>query len=306
MKIFLLKLILFSCCFFLFDKLFIPVMNYSPQIQKDKRIESMINGEINKKLIVLGSSRGARNVIASGLESATGMSAYNLSYPGSDIEFHEFILRSLLKFNKPPKAVLLVVDDPSELLPSESITFRYESLYPYVKYPHIIEEMVRRKEKNRLLAELLILYRMNSSNFNFRKINFTPYDSLMKCGSMPVSFISDSNLKFDEARIHYNKENEVPEKIVAFQKLNMLCTENNIKLIIVFPPNYKNYSTAFEQRIRELSRKEVLFYVYNSNNPVYRNKNYYADENHLVLEGSKKFTAEIASYISSSKLGHPQ
>ncbi len=275
-------------------------MNYSPQIQKDRRIEYMLNGQINKKLIVLGSSRGARNVIASDLESATGMSAYNLSYPGSDIEFHEFILRSLLKFNKPPKAILLVVDDSSELMPSESITFRYESLYPYVKYPHIIEEMTRRKEQNQLVAELLILYRMNSSNFNFQKQKFTPYDSLMKCGSMPVSFISDSNLKFDEARIYYNKEDEAPEKIVAFQKLNTLCTENNIKLIIVFPPNYKNYNTAFEQRIRELCQKEVLFYTYNSNNPVYGNKNYYADESHLVLEGSEIFTAEIATFIKTT------
>lgn len=275
-------------------------MNYSPELQKDRRIEYVLRGEINKELVVLGSSRGARNIIASKLESATGMSAYNLSYPGSDIEFHEFILRSLLKFNKSPKAILLVVDDSSELMPSESITFRYESLYPYVKYAHVVDEMVLRKENNRLLSELLILYRMNSSNFNFKTQKFTPYDSLLPCGSMPVSFISDTSLTFNSENNYYNQRDEAPEKIIAFQKLSALCHENNIKLLLVFPPNYKNYNAAFEKRMRELSRKEVIFYIYNSNNPVYRNKDYFADESHLVLKGSEIFTSEIGSWISSN------
>ena len=92
--------------------------------------------------MVFGSSRGARNIIASQIEDSLSIEAYNLSYPGSDITFHEFMLRSVLKFNKKPKIVLLVIDDPARVLPDEIIKFRLDRLYPLSKYDYINEELM--------------------------------------------------------------------------------------------------------------------------------------------------------------------
>ena len=115
MKKFLIQILLFSFTFFLFEKVFYVSLYVSPKLEIDKRLEYIINGNMNKDLIVLGSSRGARNIIASQIEDSLNISSYNLSYPGSDIEFHKFLLQSLIKYNEKPKIVLLVVDDNAEL-----------------------------------------------------------------------------------------------------------------------------------------------------------------------------------------------
>ena len=103
MKKFIIQILVFSITFILFEKVFYVFLYVSPKLEKDKRLEYVLNGNMNKDLIVLGSSRGARNVIASQIEDSLTISTYNLSYPGSDIEFHEFLLRSLIKYNKKPK-----------------------------------------------------------------------------------------------------------------------------------------------------------------------------------------------------------
>ena len=301
MKSFILKFLLFSFIFFLFDKFFLLVLNYNPQIQVDNRLEFVLKGEMNKDIIVLGSSRGARDIIAGQLQKETGLSAYNLCYPGSDIEFHEFIFRSLLKFNQPPKIIILPIDDPEELLASESITFRYEILYPFMIYDQVLQEMIKRKEKEKLPAELLVLYRMNKSNFDLKQNQFSPYDSLMTCGSMPANFKSERDFQFNSDSIRYNREKEVPEKILAFQKLITGCIENNIKLIVLFPPNFKNHNIIFEKRIKSLLPGQVYTYIYNRDNPVYKDKSSYFDESHLILEYSKIFTTEVSSFISTLK-----
>lgn len=85
MKKFILNLFIFGAIFFLFDKIFLLLIGYVPRLEVDKRLEDLMNGNINKELVVLGSSRGARNVIAGQIEEKTGISSFNLSYPGGDI-----------------------------------------------------------------------------------------------------------------------------------------------------------------------------------------------------------------------------
>src|SRR5687768_6067609 len=156
MKRFLKNLTIFALCFFIFDKIFIPVWFINSSNQIDNRIKYILEGKMNKEILVFGSSRGARDIMASRLEKQTGLASYNLSFPGSDIEFQEFLLRNLLKFNKPPRIIILTLDDPEEFYNTERIKFRYEFLYPYMNYQPVKEEMIVRNEKNRLLSELLV------------------------------------------------------------------------------------------------------------------------------------------------------
>ena len=103
MKKFLISVFIFCAIFFIIDKAFYFFMERSAALEKDNRLEKVITGKMNKDIILLGSSRGARDIIASQIEDSLQLSTYNLSYPGSDIEFHEFLLKSVLKFNKAPR-----------------------------------------------------------------------------------------------------------------------------------------------------------------------------------------------------------
>lgn len=294
---FLKTLIFFIVLFLLFDRLFYSFLWISPKLEVDKRLEEVITGKINKDLMVFGSSRGARNIIASQIEDSLSIEAYNLSYPGSDITFHEFMLRSVIKFNKKPKIVLLVIDNPDEFYPSSSIKFRLDRLYPLSKYDYINEELILKGEKS-ILSNFIVLERINKRNFDIRKKQFSALDTIFKCGSMPISF-QDNRTSYQNDTIlrKYETNKELKEKLAAFNSFQNLCTEHGIKMIVVFPPQLINIDNGLEERIRALTSTSATIYSYDKQNPVYQNKNYFYDIAHLKKNGAQVFTNEIINFL---------
>ena len=300
MKKFISHLLLFSVIFFVYDKLFLYFIYHAPTKELDKRLEQVIQGKMNKDCIVIGSSRGARNIIASQLEQGTGQTSYNLSYPGSNIEFHNFLLKSLIKFNRAPKIVCLVMDDPEEFLPSESLKFRSDVLYPLVKHDYINEELIARGEKT-YLSKILGLARVNVSNLDFRKKRFKALDTLLNCGSMPISFQKENaTFKYNTSNQTYSIKAEQEKKVKAFLSFQELCLYNNIKLYIVFCPNFQQHNVFFEQRIRQLTKRNVDFFFYDFSNPIYQDKSFYHDGSHLQTKGAIVFTDELIRFLVRS------
>lgn len=302
MKKFFIYLLVFGLLLFAFDKLFLFFINTSPNKEVDKRLELVLTGTINKDIIILGSSKGSRDIIASQLEKELYQSTYNLSYPGSNIEFHEFLLRALVKFNKAPKTVLLTVDNPIELLSDSLITFRLDRLYPLVKYDYVNQELVDRDEKNEALSKLFVLHRMTKANFDIRQKKFTAMDTIFSDGSMPISFQKnneDWNEKVNNTT--YPKEKESDDKLKCFYKIIAICKQKNMKLVLVSPPMFKGVNTEFKKRMIEIAGNNAIFYEYDTSNPLYKDKNYYFDLNHLNRKGAVVFTNEIANYLKSIK-----
>ncbi|WP_293872265.1 hypothetical protein [Flavobacterium sp.] len=300
MKKFFIYLLVFGLLFFVFDKIFLFFINISPSKEVDKRLELVLTGKINKDVIILGSSKSSRDIIASQLEKEIHHSVYNLSYPGSNIEFHEFLLRALTTFNKSPKMVILTVDNPIEFLPDSLINFRLDRLYPLVKYDYVSEELVDRNEKNALLSKLFVLHRMTKANFDIRQKKFTALDSLLYDGSMPISF-QKTNEDWNKTvnNVSYPIKNETKVKQDCFYKIIAICKQKNIKLFLISPPMYKGVNPEFKKRMIELTGTNANFYEYNTTNPTYKDKRYYFDLNHLNKNGAFIFTTEIATYLKS-------
>lgn len=297
MKTFIRDIVVFGLLLFFIDKLFLLLLFYAPSLETDNRLEKLIKGEVNKDVIIMGSSRGARDILAYKMEDSLNLSFYNLSYPGSDIEFHEFLLKSLIKFNNKPKKIILVVDDPEEILQSQSLGFRYDRLYPLVKYNYINDELINRDQKI-FLSKYFYLSRMNFSNLNFNKRKFTELDTILPCGSMPISFQrTDRPFKTDDLKFQYKLVNEVASKLKSFQNFQNICAQQAIELLIVFPPNLKKRDIIFETRIKQLSNQATRFYTYNYENPVYQNKEFYYDESHLLTKGADVFTEELIEWF---------
>lgn len=301
MKRFLKLSLLFIISFFILDKLFFIFLAVSPSLEVDKRLEKVLKGKVNEELVIIGSSTGARNIIASQIEDSLGLSAYNLSYPGSDVEFHHFVLETLLKYNTPPKIVIMTVDQKKELQENNSINFRLDRLYPLSKYEYVNKELVERGEKN-ILSKFFVLARLNRGNFDLEKERFSALDTIYEDGSMPISFSSQKENFRKTIDTSYNRALEAPNKVKAFLNIQELCEKNDISLIIVFPPYYKSRNLAFERRIKSLSRPETIFYSYNKKNPIYKNKNFYYDMGHLKKNGAVIFTNEIIKELKEDFL----
>ena len=299
MKRLALKLLLFLLVFLAYDKIFILVANRSAETEVDRRLEYLLEGEINKEVIILGSSRGSRDIIARQIEEETGRSTYNLCYPGSSVEFHDFILQTLLQFNDQPETLVLVVDDSNAFMDGgDRVLFRRDRMYPLVKYPYIWKEMVERGYMENELASIIVLQRMNKYNFDLRQKAITAIDTIIDCGSMPISW-QDKNTEwiYEENDQEYPIQDEVSEKVEAYQNMIRTCEEKGIQLVIAFPPNYKKPSASFEKRIRQLSGTEANFHFYDTENPIYRDKDYFFDTEHLMVEAARVYTDEVIGFL---------
>lgn len=300
MKRFLLKISLFALIFLLFDRLFLIIRNRSPKQQLDNRLEKVLNNQLDADVYVLGSSRGARNVIASQIQDSIGIPVYNLSYPGSNIEFHEYLLRRLLKFEKKkPGLVILAVDDMAELTSNSSLVFRLDRLYPLVKYDDVRNTLVEKGEKNPILSKLFILHQLSRSNFERRQVSvIRPRDTITSCGSMPISFQSDKfDRKYSDTLSIYAVGDELEYKRASFLRFIDLCNKNGIQLIIAFPPNFRKPTIGFESRIKFLANNKASFMHYDTTKVQYTEENYYFDGSHLKNNGAKLFTSELATFV---------
>ena len=300
MKKFALKLLLFAAVFLLYDKLFIIVERRSADAEIDKRLEYLVNGEINKDVIIAGSSMGSRDIIASQIEDSTGISIFNLCYPGSTVEFHEFVINMLLEYNQHPKEILLIVDEDIELVFNPALIYRKDRLYPLVEYRPIWKELAKREHTGQFFSNFIILQRLTKYNFDLREKRFTPLDTIMACGSMPISWKpEDRELDYLSGQRIYSTEEELPEKVAAFKRIIETCHSEGIRLVLVFPPIYYTHSKSFEERIRQLCPDDVDFFVFDTENPVYMDEDYFNDENHLMRDGAVIFTNEIIRYMKS-------
>jgi hypothetical protein len=265
----------------------------------DQRLEQILKGQIKADVLIFGSSRGAHGVIAQRFMDSAGVSAYNLAYPGSDITFHEYLLRQTLetKGNQKPKTVILVVDDSDELSESKSLKFRFDRLYPLVCYKAVREEMVKRGQMKPIVSELVVLSQLNQSNFQFYKRKFTNNDTVLPCGSMPILQQRETfDRKYNPEVYTYSSEGELAYKLEAFNAFRDHCKKNDIRLVIAIPPNFRKVSTGFIARIEQLLNGYGTVFMYDDNRPEYANPDNFYDGAHLSAAGAKIYSDELVRY----------
>ena len=302
MKKFLINVLLFLIYIFLADKLFIVIRNYTPKKEIDKRLEYLVNGKINSKILIFGSSRAARDIIANEITKKLNVSAYNLAYPGSNIDFHNFLLNQLLlNGNKKPETIVLVMDEPKEIVANSSIQFRLDRIYPLVKYKVIRDEFIEREHKSNILSGLMVINTLRLSQFDLSEKQFNVLDSLLPCGSMPISVLSNNFYK-DYSTIHneYDLKNEseyLKEKLLSFVKI---CLKNDIQLIIAFPPQFKVNNYHFTTRIKNLIGEKVKYLLYDTIRTEYKTKDYFYNAGHLNKKGALIYTEEVINFIRNN------
>jgi hypothetical protein len=298
MKLFLSKLIVFFLIFFIVDKAFILVRYNSSKNEYDKRLESILKGNMNKDLLILGSSRGARSIIASQIQDSLNINCFNLSYLKSNIVFHEFLLKKIINHNKPPKTIILVIDELAEFN-NTVLDFRIDKLIPLVNYSEIREELIFQGEKKYFISNLFVLNQLYRQNFDFRKKTISKFDSIQICGSMPLitNEMKKGFFKYEKGNNKYSSNQESESNIKSFKNFEKLCLDNNIKLIYVFPPNFRKINTVFEKRFKELTDYRTNIFYYNLNEKEYRNSANFIDEGHLNKNGAIIFTNELIEYL---------
>ncbi|GEM_PF-784934 len=302
MNKFLLKVFIFSVALFVFDKGFLLVRDELPKHDTlDNRLEKVFNSEINKDIILFGSSIGDTDLLPHMFEDSLGLETFNLSFGAAGVTFQKFVLQSLLKNNKAPKLIIKLVTNDSEFYGNSGVNdmnFRLDRLYPIIKYKGVRDELMIRENVNPILSKNMVLSHFKKQHvIDLIKPNYTFSKYFENYGTQKFNNRHDSlgNWEYIKNPIYdLSKENqEFLKDFVEFQKL---CHDNNIKLIYAVTPTYKELNKEWIKLVEEHIEKGTFLYIYDVNEPAYKNRFNFADPLHMNPKGASVFTNEIIKH----------
>ncbi|SDJ52840.1 hypothetical protein SAMN05192550_2251 [Flavobacterium glycines] len=287
---------MFLLLFFLVDKLFFWKIQSLPELEFDKRLEWILEGKMNKEILIFGSSRAQHNVYSDAIQDSLKMTAFNLGYRGSNIDFQLFLLKKVLKHNKKPKIIFLTIDEEAAFHAEKTLQFRYDKLYNLVKYQEITNELIVRNDFSPF-AFGWYCARLGKEQFLGRKEK-TKYDNWTAAGTVLLDFTAADLNKKKYPLVHYNIKSELPELIAAFKEFQHICQVENIKLYLLVPPNFAYKNKEFVDRVKGLIVNELTKFYYENSNEFVESK-YFYDESHLNKKGAILYTNEIIKRLKT-------
>lgn len=299
MNTFLKHLLLIGLLFFSIDKGSYFVLETTKSLQSDTRLEQLIQGNINKEVIVLGSSRGAGNILAGQLGEQINKTSYNLSYQGSNVQFHTFLVETLLKYNNAPEKIIYVIDNPYFFNNESTLKFRYDALYPLANSNYINDVLID-TNKHSWVSRYVYAARLKPKQFRFKK-SFTPtINKIDTYGSQPIiSKTPKKDFQFNHEVSDYDQSKELPALIDSFNKFQAICKSAAIEVIYVFTPNFSTFNEVFFERFIKIKYPETKTMIYNEKDKRYRDSSYFYDVSHLNAKGARVFTTEISNYLNN-------
>jgi hypothetical protein len=298
MKRFLKHILFFGLLFFTIEKGLYFFIQNAPNKEYDKRLELVLQGKMEKDIIIIGSSRGANNISAKQMEDETGLSTYNLSYRGSNIIFHQFILETLLLYNKKPQKVLLVIDDEYEFLMDHSLSFRFDRLYPLKNYSYINNKLIDSKKKS-YVSKFLYAAKIDREDFSLAPKRVYPINQMTSHGSKLLPKKENNDLEFINVSKNYNTLQEESSKIRSFKAIQEMCSSKGIDLYFVFTPDFKSFNESFLKRFEKLVKKKEHLIVYDTLDKRYKDYTIFRDQTHMCSEGAAIFTSELSQFMKS-------
>lgn len=267
---------------------------------KDKRIGKILAKELNADLVIIGSSRAARNFVGSEIAKTSGLTVFNLGLPGSNIDFHAELLKLAIDAGNAPRYVILAVDS-QELIDDKSVDFRYDVFYPYI-HDDRIARLLEERGKLTSVSHVLSTYKQKNNLWTAA----TPgnkIDALERMevdGSMPLSIksITYDSMKYKQGAGSYSTRLESPFLIERFKAFIKICQENKIKLFIVVSPNYADTPPGLIPRLKQLTGDTATYFDYSQ---LLRDKENYYDVAHLNKNGAVKLSSQLGSDIKHAR-----
>ncbi|MEN9699658.1 MAG: hypothetical protein RLZZ301_856 [Bacteroidota bacterium] len=298
MKSYLIKFFVFVCLCLLLDQSLTYLIN-RPSRHFDWRYEKVRESQLNAAILIVGSSRGARGISAEQLTKESGLNAFNFCYPGSSILFHLYCLETYLAHQtKTPKYVVLALDDDWAFKDNPWLSFRTNVLYGHTKYPDVNELLIAFGENHRL-SRYFNVAKLRAVHFSWKRQEPIATDSIRPRGSMLLA-VKNEHFQFKwvtPAQQIYDPSTERADYLAAYERIQQLCFEKKIQLVVAIPPNYQGPNAAFTKRVQELSSPRVPILLPNAQQKAYRDSAYYYDASHLRANGAEIYTHELNHYF---------
>jgi len=295
MKKFLLKLSFIFLLIVLSDFIFGSIVD--ALYQKIPTKQSYALKRCKDDIIILGSSRAENGIIPSIITDSINMSCYNLAAGGQNIYYYFGILNTVLTHHTPK----IVMIDLTVIDYNNTPTWNTEKLSALNPlYCHV--DSVKRLINS---VDFLNKYRLLSNTFKFNSTLFTLITANLVENSHKNDFING----FHPISKKYDNEIKRPDpykfkidndKIGIIRKIQNICYEKSIKLVLLMSPQYLQLDNS-DQNIVEfeniMTASGFDIWNYSQDTTLVNNNDLFADPAHLNKFGAEKYSQTLAQRL---------
>ena len=271
----------------------------------------IVNGQINTAIVISGSSRALAHYDPRVIQTATGMSAFNIGLNGSQTDMQLAALRTYLRHNIRPDLLVHNLDT------SAFETSRHGVYFPGQYIPYLDEEPIygalRAVDPDAWKTRYLPLYGYAVEDMNFTWL--TGIGGLLGWNPKEDHFLgfrpryTEWTADFERFRkrnldgVRYTIEDQ---GLRDFEQLMQLCRERQIPVLLVYSPEYyemqkltRNRNEIFEHFRDIATRYQAAIWDY-SESPISFRTEYFDNSQHLNAKGAAVFSMDLASAMKRS------
>ncbi|MFZ4464325.1 MAG: hypothetical protein ACOYN5_10785 [Bacteroidales bacterium] len=262
-------------------------------------------GNINSDLVIYGSSRAWVHINPKIIEDSLQISSYNLGIEGHNFWLQYFRHKELLKFNKKPAHIIMSLDIFT--LQKRCDLYNYQQFLPFLLLNNDI-------------------YQYTSSYIGFSTFDYyiplcryflesgalkAAFRSMIDCkivpsrirGYMGMEKNWTNDLDRAKSKVDYYEVKLDSSTVNLFEKFINECSNNNIKITLVFSPEYIEGQFFVKNRKEIISKyqhfanKYSLQFIDYSKDTMCMQKQFFYNSEHLNKKGSEIFTNKLIKDI---------
>ena len=251
-------------------------------------------------LLILGSSVALNSINNKVLGDSLGINSFNGGGNGQTFPFFLTMLKASITKHTPKQVILCV--QPSALT-SEGLGNRYNIFAPYygLNIADIDENLNNIKEHNNIFLKSSF-YKLNTIWLRIFLYHFIT----------PNLIGEDGHIAKPKPPVYPEKNDAYIEKISAERKNQLaefltLCRDNNIKVTILFTPEYVNYTNMNDKTnainfVQDIAAKyDAAVYVDSQSEPFTTSPTLFYDNSHINIDGTKIYTDIVLSRLKYDK-----
>jgi hypothetical protein len=251
---------------------------------------------VKSDILVLGSSRANHHYHPVPFSSNIKMSFYNAGRDGNHIFYHYSVLKSNLKRYKPK---LVIFDlSPNDFDTDPDAYARISSLLPYYNYNPEIRPVIELRSKYENLKLFSKIYPFNSQILTImggilgygkdRKADIKGYLPVAKIWNKPINRNKQPYYEIDTV------------KVFIFKEIIRECKNNNVNIIVVSSPYFRDYSDGDETlNIGKTICQEnnILIFDYFQSKQFITNRKLFGDVSHMNDRGAELFSKVLVDTL---------
>jgi hypothetical protein len=273
-------------------------------------VNEVFNGTVNADLVITGSSRAAVQISPKILDSILHINTHNTGMSGWGFHMQYAMFKVYLKYNKKPKYVIQIVDEL--LLKDREDFYNYVLFLPHTSSDIIIDATQHYKGSFTIPELYFPLFKYNNKLEYIKKGLKYYFTNNIENPSKTHKGFWTNDIPWSNTFDEYKKKNPLKYEskidtplLNEFSEFLGLCSKNNIKVILVWAPVYRErYQLVknipeFKQIFRENSLKYNFPFLDYSEDSIGLSTKYFYDSYHMNTTGVKVFNPILAHDIST-------